>query len=384
MKSLKVSLIIVILFAGCWIRQADNSDKPRNGDEIRVLVEKAISGDTLANDSLSGLINLFYPVNKNYNSLNIDSIVTVSGQVLYTVLLEYPNPIYNKFAVYDENLSAYILDNSLNGNISFSSIFLNGDKYVEIIEHFYSKNHLRLSRISLYKLFPKSIKLVYRAFSKLNEPGNEYYQQIVELSPDRIRTSINSKNNSSMMNKGDIYLWSTARNRYVSHDSIFYKFIINQIKQSKGKSGKKEISSEKDALKSVGIITGDDHQKDFTLDLSGDWKELDNLKISLNSNTETKGIRFINANLGASISVVKLKPGDNAERIINNSLIHRQGGKNNLRSSREIISGKNVLQFWEYSCPAKKYIMILEASKYTFDKYRSLYQDIIKSFDTEC
>lgn len=381
---LKYSVIILISFAGCTQQNHPRKGEAYNGEKIKSLVEKAISADTTANDSLSGLINLFYPVVKNYNAFTVDSIITESGQTLYTVLLEYPNPVYNKFAVYDAYLTPYILDNSLNGHLSLSTLVLNGDKYIEITEHFYSKNSFKLTRLSLYKMFPKSIKLVYRAFSTLTVPGNEFYQQIVELSPDRIKTSINSKKLSNMTNKGDIFLWNTDKNKYISHDSVFYKLVLNKIGSSKGNSNKKEIANEEDALKSVGIFTKHATQKDFTLKLSNDWKELDNLKITLNSNHEMNGTRFINANIGASISVVKLKSGDNSEYIIKNSLIHREGGKFNLRSSREIISGKNVIQFWEFSCPSKKYLLILEASKYTFDKYRSMYGEIIRSFDTGC
>ncbi len=383
---LKYCSVILLFFTGCNQHKPGKIAEAINGAKIKSLVIRAISADTTANDSLSGLINLFYPVDKNYNSLNIDSIKTESGKTLYTVLLVYPNPVYNKFAVYGTDLTPYILDNSLNGSLSLGSVILNGDKYIEIKESFYPKNNLILTRLSLYKIFPNSIKMVFRNFSELSEPGNEYYQQIVELSPDRIRTSINSKNNSIMTNKGDIFLWNASKNEYISQDSVFYKFVTDKISSSKGTPDKKEISSEEDALHSVGITTKSDTEthKDFRLSLSNDWKELDNLKITLDSNVEKKGIKFINANIGASITVFPLKPGDKTENLIKSSFLHKESKNNKFRYSREVISGKNILQFWEYSCPSKKYLMILEASKYTFDRYKKMYLSIIHSFDAGC
>jgi hypothetical protein len=152
-----------------------------NSAYIERLVQAAIDSNISSNNELAGLIDYSLPLNKNYNSLKIDSIKINSGEVFYFVLLEHPNPVYNVFAVYDTSLSLLLLDKSLNGNLSAEAVTLSGKQFVKVNEGFISKDVLVLNRLSLYKPDSSKISLVFRTHTKLAKPDIEYFQEVKEL-----------------------------------------------------------------------------------------------------------------------------------------------------------------------------------------------------------
>src|SRR3990172_8633582 len=116
-KHLLVIFISVFFLLACSNKVQENKPEEINGQVLHLLVEEALRGSEDANRQLSGPVNPNTPPPENYNQLTIDSIVTQSGEKLYSVIIEYSNPLYNILAVYNKDLTLYLQDNSLNGNI---------------------------------------------------------------------------------------------------------------------------------------------------------------------------------------------------------------------------------------------------------------------------
>lgn len=392
MKRILILIVSFLIISGCGLL-----NKSQNtfftSTALRGLIEKAIKGDTTANNKLNNPINLNFPVNTNYNFFKIDSLQIQSGKKFYLVILNYPNPVYNRFAVYDSTLRLYLLDKSLNGSIYESVINVNGNFMVKILEDFLSKDLLTVNRLSLYKIDNNSVKLVFRDFVKLVEPQIEYDQKITEISAGRIKADITSTKDSPIINKGDVFVYNYSDKKYVSPNNIFYNYVINQIKNFNHNSEKPEITNKKSMYASVGIDLGLDtikttgntqNSRGYTLTLTGNWKTLKNISITDYLNKKLKGTRYINEELGASISVIFIPPQDSAEMYLKYRLKNISKGKYRVRYSDRITVKKNFVQFFEYSCGMKKYILILSASRFTYKKDKKNYQTIINSFTIDC
>lgn len=394
MKQIIIILIFFLFISGCSLINKNKSNNDvYNSISLRALVEKAINGDTTANKKLNYLVDLNLPVSTGYNSFNIDSIKIQPGKKFYLVFLNFPNPVYNRFAVYDSTLRLYLLDKSLNGNLFESVINVNGRTMVKILEDFISKDVLTVDRLSLYRINLNSAKLVFRDFIKLAEPNIEFDQKITEISADRIKTEITSTKNSTINDKGDVFVYDYSNEKYASSNNVFSNFIINRITNFNHKAEKPEISDKKSLYASVGIdinldtIKTTGNTKDiqgFTLTLTDNWKTIKNIAISDYLNKEFKGTRYINEVLGASISVIMIPPQDSAEMYINYKLGKATVGKYRVRYSDRIATRKEFVQFFEYSCGTKKFILILRASKFTYEKHKDNYQTIINSFSIDC
>jgi len=49
-----------------------------------------------------------------------------------------------------------------------------------------------------------------------------------------------------------------------------------------------------------------------------------------------------------------------------------------------MVNNKNIFQLFEFSCPTKKILMIIETPKSTYDLNKIVYEEIIKSFLIKC
>lgn len=394
MKRLFIISLALMIFSGCSILNKGRKSEPEyNSFSLRAIVEKAINGDTAANKKLSYLADLNLPVKASYNSFTIDSLKIKSGKKYYLVLLNYPNPVYNRFAVYDSTLRLYLLDKSLNGNIYESVIDLNGQTIVKILEDFISKDVLTVNRLSLYRIDAGSTQMIFRTFTKLAEPKIEFDQKITEISTDRIKTEITSTKSSEINDKGDVFAYDYSTGKYNSPNNLFTGFVIDRIKNFNQKVEKPEITDKKSMYASVGIdlnldtlkTTGNTKDtRGYTLTLTDNWKTLKNIAITDYLNKELKGTRYINEVLGASISIIMIPAQDSAEMYINYDLNKTTEGKYRVRYSDKITTRKEFVQFFEFSCGIKKYILILRASKFTYEKYKNDYQTIINSFTIDC
>lgn len=394
MKITATLLLIAILFGGC-----NYSNKPKtilpayNSGTIKDMVIRAISGDTSANKKLNNLIDLNIPVNNDYNTLVIDSLNVKINKKIYIVLLNYPNPIYNRFAVYDTALNIYLIDKSLNGYINESVISLKEKKLIKVSENFLSKDILQVSRISLYQVNDTSAVLSLRTFTKLIEPKNFFNQKITGFSAEQINTELSSSKVSPISGKTDIFQYDNSKRKYISTSNTFDNFVIDRIKNYKSNSDKPEITDKKSLYASIGVdidldtikTTGNTkNTQGYSLTLADNWKAVKDISITNFLKSPLKGTKYINDVIGAKISVIALPAMDSSENYIEYELSKSTAGKYKVRYSEKIVVKSEFVQFFEYTCGSKKYLLILTASKYTYDQFKNDFNDIINSFSINC
>jgi len=394
MKKTSILLILACFFGGCSLLNKPKPAQPVfNSASLKDLVLRAISGDTSTNKKLNNLVDLNIPVNNDFNAVTIDSLKAKSNKKYFIVLINYPNPIYNRFAIYDSALNIYLIDKSLNGYINESIIDLNGNKLIRVSESFVSKDVLQLNRISLYQVSDTSASLTFRAFTELVDSKSIFNQNLVEFSAERIKTELSSSKVSSISGKSDIYLFDAVKKKYISPDSTFDNFVSVYIRNFISYSEKPEITDKKSLYASIGIdidldtIKNTGNIKDtqgYTLTLTDNWKTFKNITISNFIKSPLKGSKYINEIIGAYICIIALPEGDSAENFTNYTFTNSANGKYKVKYSDKIVIQKDFVQFFEYSCGTKKYLLILTASKYTYDNFKTELNDIINSFSINC
>lgn len=225
MKKIIILSLAVFFIAGC--EQKKIHSRIANVPSIEKTIQRAKNGIVSANDTVSTLLGLSLFTNKNYNKLKIDSLNLKSGKY-FTILIEYPNPVNNKFGIYNDSLKTLLIDKSLYGELSEDIITVNGKKYIKVNEGFTIKNVYKLSRLSLYEIIDKKAYLIFRTFTRLEEPGELYTQVVNEISNSRIITKINSTN-EDFDNKSDIFEFDKKTNSYISQGNLFYNFVKNEL-----------------------------------------------------------------------------------------------------------------------------------------------------------
>jgi hypothetical protein len=221
-----IILAIILISAGC---SENKIVQPEilSGEALQALVVSAANGDKKANDSLSGLIDLNIEENNLYNFLKVDSFYLDSVKY-FSVLIEYPNPVYNRLAIYDTAANCYLIDKSLNGKLSFDVMELDDSKFLKAVENFISKDTLILTRVSLYRKIANSINLVYRSFAELKTLKNNFYQNINFISEDTIKTQIQVPKKFKL-NAEDVFVFNSEDKKYQSNQSLFDSLVYRQI-----------------------------------------------------------------------------------------------------------------------------------------------------------
>lgn len=388
-KSIILILISLFIF-GCEKQEKVKPVSRIDENTIRDIVVKAVNGDRMNNDSLSGLIDYSLPLNSYFSDLKVEKIVTPINKTFFILLLEYPNPVYNCFAVYDSALHLILLDKSLNGQTRMKSFSLDNRQYIEIDESFLSKDILEIGRVSLYSA-DSTVRLGFRAFTKFIIPTNKYYQTITEISPERIKTNISSLKRSLISDKSEIIPTGSTQND-LNESNLFSNFIKNKIAEFKRAPSKPEITDEVSALQSVGITKEPDtltptsflnSKSGYYITIDESWKEIKDININGTTN-KLKGDKFYNPLMGTNIFIAEIPEQDSAEVYFGTSLSNITQGKYRVRFANKIEKRKYYVQYFEFSCGKRKFVMVFEASKFTYDKYKTLYQDIINSFIIEC
>jgi hypothetical protein len=226
----QIYLIIATSILTIWGCSETKIVEPKilTGSSLQELVVSATNGDKKANDSLSILMDLQMGENNLYNSLKVDSFYMDSIKY-FSVLLEYPNPVYNRLAIYDVTTNCYLIDKSLSGKLTFEIMELQDLKFLKVIEKYISKDTLSVSRLSLYKKIDDAFKLVYRSFAELKTLKNHFYQTINFISADTIKTHIFSQKKYRMDTKDDIFVFNRTEKVYRSNQSLFDSLVIKEI-----------------------------------------------------------------------------------------------------------------------------------------------------------
>jgi hypothetical protein len=240
-KSIIIFLIPAFIFISCVQKENHKPPEHLNTKVLGELVSKAINNDTTANEKLSNIIDYSLSEDKNYTSLTIDSIVLKNGSIYFYVLLEYPNPFYNRFAIYNLSGDPLFMDKSLNGNLYVEKIETGDLHFLKIDEAFLSKDTLSLNRLSLYLIDTSGVTLSFRTHTKFVRPDNEFTQNITGLNDSLITTQISSLKKSPLDKKEDKFVFIYSQRKYSSSENIFDEFVRNEIQNFHHESHGKEI-----------------------------------------------------------------------------------------------------------------------------------------------
>jgi len=389
-KKLFLILSALLFIYSCSEKSKEEEPKKINGKILSKLSEEALWGSEKANYRLSGLVKPDSPSPDEFNQLKIDSVVTKEGIKFYSVLIEYPNPIHNVLAVYDENLLLYLLDNSLNGNIVTEWKNISGKLYLIASENFISKDILKLSRLSLYTMINSKFYLVFHSFTKLDKAGKIYQQSIEKIDDNNIITRITSNPKTKLNNIKDTFNFDSFDYKYISKKDLFTKFVVNEIKSAKWSIEKPELKLETIKKKDQTINQTQTNKytavdlKGYQITLNNDWNKPIGIAVSDHLISSLEGVRYINEKIGSTITVILLPEGSTASQFVKYKFGSPTKGEYRVRSTELIDNGKNFIQFFEHSCANKIFILLLQTPKYTYDKNKPLYDEITTSFFIEC
>ena len=234
------AIILILIFYGCQPGKNNIQPEKYHSYKIKNLITQAIDKDSSANIKLSNLVNFLTDANK-YNSATVDSLIADKDTV-YFVLLENENPLYNRFAVYSSTLTPLLIDKSLNGNIFYKTLKTAGKNFIETDESYLSKDTLQLNRISLYLVDSSGVVLSFRTHTKFSEPGNNFTQDITEISDTLVQTKISGPKKSKINGETDNFVFDPSTKRYSSSQNLFDEFIKKEIENFNYQPVRKEIT----------------------------------------------------------------------------------------------------------------------------------------------
>jgi len=389
-KNLIIILITLLFLYSCSDKPKEEEPEKINGIILSKLVEDALWGGEKSNYRLAGIAKSDTPPPDEYNKLVIDSAITKEGLKFYSVLIEYPNPLHNILAVYDETLLLYLFDNSLNGNIATEWKEMSGKLYLVASDNFISKDLLKLSRLSLYRMINAKLHLVFRSFTRLDKAGKIYQQSIENITGNNIITRLSSNQKTELNNKKDTFTFSFSDNKYISVKDIFANFVLNEIKSAKWLIEKPELKLEtlnqdeqaKHKSETTDYINVE--LKGYQIKLNSTWGKPIGIVVDDHLISRLDGVRYINNNIGATITIMVLPEGSTASQFVKYKFGKPTKGDYKVRSTAKIEMDKNYIQFFEHSCADKTFILLIQTPKYTYDKNKHIYNEIITSFFIEC
>ncbi|RLC50458.1 MAG: hypothetical protein DRI23_07050, partial [Candidatus Cloacimonadota bacterium] len=370
----------IFIAASC----SDKTEIPKSGvvdgSMLQSLIIEAVSGSIGANRLLSGLIDDDVSGRRDYNQVKIDSFY-LEGRTFFSVIVEYPNPTLNLFAVYDQYLEFYLLDKSLNGNITSGWKMLKDKKLILVSEKFKSKDIIKLERLSIYFVDGLSAGLLFRSLNKFEKNGKEYFQTITSISDEYITTSIIGSSREGLTSKADTFYCNTISGDYLSPNNFFSSFVKNQIEDYEFEPVNPQLTSMKETS---GIPRLVKDKKGFIIGASKDWKEINNFVARRDLKKPFAGYSYINESLGATLSVIKLPYKSFAEQFLEVQFGEVSGNNYQIRSTEIFEKGRKYLQYLEHNCKGQRYLLIFEAPMHTYEESKVIYNTIINSFRIDC
>ena len=387
-KAIYFLVLVFILLTSC---KENVEDKPFvfNGASFLSLVQNSIQGDVSSQNILEGLFT-FDTELKTFNKILIDSI-EINNVIYYTLLLENQNPVYNLFAIVDKNLNLILKDESLNGYLELNFKKSGSRIYAVLNEEFNSKDVVQLNRVSYYSLEQYSSDLVFRQFTKIKTPAKEAEQVVTVISDTAIITNIFYPLSKKNKSDKDVFRFDVALDKYISDKSLFDTLVYREIRSIKNPYKNPQITDAESIMRffnNKDSNTSANHlrlnEKDFEIKLDSTWKKLGSITISNLVKKKLIGIKYISDKMGAKISLAQIAASDSAENYFNQALNNSNTFTSVVRFSDKLIDNKNIYQLYEFSCPAKKILMILETPKSTYETNKNLYEDIIQTFLVKC
>ncbi len=387
---IKTSLIFFVIFFWSCNKQIDQKKISITGPELKTLIETSLQGDVKSSNRLDGLFNYISQNFKSYNKILIDSI-SVNNKNFYSILIENQNPVYNLFAIIDNKMNLFLKDESLNGFLNLNWQKVKNKIFAVVDESFRSKDIVRLKRTSFYSIDTIGCDLVFRQFTEFSSPTKILEQKITFISDTSINTEIASNDKSTKPLK-DVFHFDVSRNKYLSNQNKFNNIVLDEINSLDVTPAGYQIADEESIKRLLGLNNGFTKSdslyaisdSDFEIKLNSQWKKLGNYTIAFPLTKGTKGIKFINMKLGASLMLFKLTTSDSLENYFNIAKLNQVSGNKNLRVSEEFDQSKTRYQVFEFSCPYKKIILILEAPVSGYENYQDVYNNIVKNFKVNC
>ena len=393
MKLLRLILIGTFFISGC---RYFNSHEPERWDvnKFQAAVIAAMNGSAQYNDSLHGLFDLNTSSTDASNMVHIDSTF-INKTKYYTLLIEYPHPLYNRFAVYDTSFRLLLLDKSLNGNLTQK--FTGNDlmSFVAVTEKFRSKDSIKLERINLYMIRNSTVTKTLSTFLSFNDGTSQLTQSIDNIDGTAINTSYSSEPPKLLALSGDSYAvdLSSGKSRAANSeldikvlqliDAYAKEYSPNQLYNKQlEKVSKKEDTTAEASSANEGLV---DKQMGFYINLTSQaWRLQKDVYITQYLNKPHKGFLYLNDAQGASISVIELFYGESSEGFINYPLSQELKKVYTVRFTDKILVQRNYIRFFEISCSTRKFLVILNAPRLSYDAHMNEYQDMISSFTIDC
>lgn len=229
--------ILALLFPAC-----DSNQENLGSEKLRELIFQALDRNEEANVKLKGLIDPELISGIDFNSIRIDSGY-VNKKYYFSVLLEYSDPLLNRFAIYDDQLRLYLIDKSLNGNLSAEWAEKDNRHFVFVQERFLTKDILNIDRLSIYEMYDTTAGLVYRSISKFVKDKNTSTQTIENISSDFIATKILVNLRSNIINQIDTFYFNSDSRKYLSSINLFDDFVKQEIEDFSWFITKQQIPS---------------------------------------------------------------------------------------------------------------------------------------------
>jgi hypothetical protein len=372
-----MKIITSILFCSLILLKCSTDDSKMNGAKLQSLVLTAIKGDQQANQKLSGLIDSKHFNRLDFNQLSIDSSY-MNRKYYYSVLIEYPEPALNLFAVYDEAQRFYLLDRSLNGNITVEWAQQKANNFCFVQERFLTKDVLSIDRLSMYLVEDTSAKLIYRELSKIVKEKDTVSHSVINISDYKIVTRIKSKTYSDINNLTDTFYFDQNLNEYISKRDLFKDFVKREVRDFRWIPIKPQLISS--IFNKGKIITGDGYQ----ISLDETWTKNSDYQQSKYLSRVLKGDAYFHDSLNASFSILKIPPDKKAEDFCNYKFGELTVGKYKMKYTKIRQLGKNVFQIFEHFCGKERFILVFESKSSSYDLNKKLFEDIINSFFIEC
>ncbi len=395
-KDAIMKYLFSILFIGLTLSGCGKKEKVYefNSKGMEYLISEAAKGNKVANDSLSNLFDLNLPSQSIINKIEIDSIKNGSGKTYYGVLVEFPNPFFNRFAVYDSSMHCYFIDKSLNGYLSLTSIHSEKKNYFQVFEQFTSKDVLSLKRKNLYLVKGDTVHLALRVYTQFFSPDDQLIQEIETFNDDLIGTKIISEKGLVPQQMWDTFSFVESQLEFISSNNYFDKLVIQLTNQYSIQPAKPFFYDQSSALKGLGVKLSIDSAQSYnnyknkkskySLYLPEGWKALPGVSFKDILSAELDGTKFLNASLGATFGVMKIKENSKAEEYISIPFNNKVNGNYSVRFTEKTLIDRKYYLCFEISCYTLKFLVVFQCPETIYEENKQTFESIINSFWMEC
>ncbi|MCW8805315.1 MAG: hypothetical protein OQK56_02545 [Ignavibacteriaceae bacterium] len=364
--------IAILLISGC-----DYNNQQVDKSDLEKLITEAIAGDQDAIIKLQGLLTSKHIGNSDYNQLLIDELQT-NDKSYFSVILEYPDPRLNIFAIYDDNLNFYLLDKSLNGYLNSKWVEVGTRKFAFLQERFFTKDILSIDRLSIYEIHSNSASLVYRSLSRFAKDNILSYQTVESITKDYILTKINGPIENRINNQPDTFYFNINSKKYLSKTDVFENFVNQEINNFIWITTKPQVTEDYFEAETDTVV------KDYKITLDREWQIIPKFIESTRIKQSLEGVKYVNKSNGSSFTVLQIPLGEDGEKYSPYILTETKNGQYRIRASAVFEIGNNYLQIFEHSCGNTKYLLLFECPISIYLENRKIFSDIINSFSIDC